>query len=379
MSYRRKITWLCLIVAAAGIKIFSFFPGAVETVYSRSVYPVVARTQRILFGWIPFSVGDILYAAAALLLLYRLFLLIRRIRRRELKRGWLFRGVRQTVFVALWVYVVFNLLWGLNYNRLGIADQLQLTITPYTKAELNELTEVLLEQLNDLSNWPGMHREELAKMGTLRAGAVRAYDSLGSGDPRFAYRSPSVKASLFSYPGLYVGFAGYYNPFTGEAQVNTDDPVFGQPFTTCHEMGHQLGYAKENEANFIGFLAARESPDPDFQYSVYLELFLYAYRELYARDSTLARPYRDQLTPVVKGDLRTMKRFNLKYANPLEPVIWKLYGQYLHANRQPQGIVTYSEVTAWLIAYARKNGRESIKTPEGGPRPKMLRPPGEPF
>jgi hypothetical protein len=379
MSEQRKITWICLVVAAIGIKIFSFFPGAVETVYSRGLYPVVARMQRILFGWIPFSVGDILYGAAIIFLLYRLVRGIRRLVRREIGKGWLFRAARQTVYAVLWVYVAFNLLWGLNYNRLGIADQLQLKITPYTDAELNELTEILLEQLNDLSNWPGMHREELTKMSNLRAGAVRAYDSLGAGESRFVYRSPSVKPSLFSYPGLYIGFAGYYNPFTGEAQVNTDDPVFGQPFTTCHEMGHQLGYAKENEANFIGFLAARKSPDPNFQYSVYLDLFLYAYRELYARDSLLAKPYRDQVSAGVKEDLRALKRFNLKYANPLEPIIWKLYGRYLLANRQPHGIVTYSEVTAWLVAYAKKNGRESIKTTVGGPKPRMLRPAGEPF
>jgi hypothetical protein len=156
------------------------------------------------------------------------------------------------------------------------------------------------------------------------------------------------------------------------------DPLFGQPYTTCHEMGHQLGYAKENEANFIGFLAARSSPDAAFQYSVYLDLFLYSVRELYVRDSVLAKTFKGRLAPGVRDDLRELQRFNRKYANPLEPLIWKIYGRYLQANHQPQGIVTYSEVTAWLIAYAHKNGRESIKGRVGGV-PSGLHMPGEPF
>jgi hypothetical protein len=356
MALRRKITWIILIALTVGIAVFSRYPAAVEKYYSTGLYPVIARGQRLLVGWIPFSVGDLLYAVVVILLGYRLVRLIRRLVRREAGKGWLLRVVRQVVFVLLWVYVVFNLLWGLNYNRLGIADQLGLQVSPYTTAELSELTAVVVGELNDLNGWAKMHRVDLAHTAALRAGAVRAYDSLAADDPRFGYRSPSVKASLYSYPGLYVGFAGYYNPFTGEAQVNTLDPLFGQPYTTCHEMGHQLGYAKENEANFIGFLAATASPDPAVRYSTYLDLYQYALRELYFRDSMLARNYRSMLAPGVREDLRELRRFNRKYENDLEPKIWAAYSRYLRANGQPQGVNTYSEVTAWLIAFVKKFG-----------------------
>jgi hypothetical protein len=378
MALRRKITWIILIALTVGIAVFSRYPAAVEKYYSTGLYPVIARGQRLLFGWMPFSVGDLLYGVVVILLGYRLVRLIRRLVRREAGKGWWWRLVRQVVFVLLWVYVVFNLAWGLNYNRLGIADQLGLQIQPYTTVELDELTEVVLEELNDLNGWAKLHRMDMDHTSSLRAGAVRAYDSLAADDPRFTYRSPSVKPSLYSYPGLYVGFAGYYNPFTGEAQVNTMDPLFGQPYTACHEMGHQLGYAKENEANFIGFLAARSSPDPSFRYSVYLDLYIYAIRELYYRDSLLAKGFKEKLAPGVREDLRELQRFNRHYENPLEPKIWGVYSQYLKANRQPHGIVSYSEVTAWLIAYARKYGRESIKS-RGVGLPPILRPSGEPF
>ncbi len=142
------------------------------------------------------------------------------------------------------------------------------------------------------------NRARLAALPSLRTEAVGAYDSLAIAEPQFAYRVRSVKASLFSYPGLYIGFAGYYNPFTGEAQVNMLDPDFRLPYTTCHEMGHQLGYAKENEANFIGFLACRGVRlIRRSGIRLISDLYGYAIQELYFRDSVLAM--------VVKGKLRS--------------------------------------------------------------------------
>jgi hypothetical protein len=361
MALRRKITWIILITLTVVIAVFSRYPAAVEKYYSTGMYPVIARGQRLLFGWIPFSVGDLVYGVVVILLGYRLVRLIRRLVRREAGKGWWWRLVRQVVFALLWVYVVFNVLWGLNYNRLGIADQLGLRVRPYTDADLFELTSEVIGEVNALYDSAEARRGGLSHFGLLRAGAVEAYDSLAGPQPTFAYRSPSVKSSLFSYPGLYIGFAGYCNPFTGEAQVNIGDPVFTQPFTICHEMGHQIGFAKEDEANFVGFLAARSSPDPAFQYSVYLDLYPYAIRELYMRDSGLAKTLRGKLAPGVREDLKELQRFNRKYENPVEPWIWNLYGRYLKANRQPQGIVTYSELTAWLIAYGKKFGMDVIR------------------
>ncbi|HTR29305.1 MAG TPA: DUF3810 domain-containing protein [Puia sp.] len=361
MYSRRKITWVCLIGVAILIKVFAYFPDTVEKYYSRGLYPIVSRLQRALFGWVPFSVGDLLYGVVVVVALRWIILSVRTLIRREAGSGWLLRGGRKVAFAILWVYVLFNLEWGLNYNRLGIADQLQLNVKPYTTGELQTLTDVLLAELNRLDSVARLHRTDLRRMATLRSGAVRSYDSLAVADPRFAYRGVSVKASLFSYPGVYIGFAGYYNPFTGEAQVNTMDPLFGLPYTTCHEMGHQLGYAKENEANFIGFLAARSSADPAFSYSAYLDLFLYSFRELRFRDSVLAKTYKGRLGPGVRADLLEQERFNRRYSNDLAPGIWALYGSYLKANRQPHGIVTYTEVTAWLISYANQRGWDALK------------------
>jgi len=360
MGTRRKITWICLIVLAVIIRIFSGRPEAVEKYYSMGLFPIISRIQRSLFGWIPLSVGDVLYAALLIALFYGLVNFIRKLVKRELRWAGVLVFLRRLVFFCLLIYVLFNGLWGLNYDRKGIASQLELNVKPYTTPELTELVQRISVRLNGLDSVAHLGRGELSASRAVYNGAVDAYASLAGSDPRFSYPRPSVKTSIFSYIGAYIGFSGYYNPFTGEAQVNTVTPEFTQPYTTCHEMGHQLGYAKENEANFAGYLSARASPDPVFRYSAYFELYTYAASELYRRDSNLVAGFRKQLRPGIRADFRELKEYNRKYANPMEAHIWALYGGYLRANRQPQGIVTYSDVTAWLIAYGKKNGWESI-------------------
>jgi len=360
MSTKQKIAWICLVVLALGIKILSRWPEAVEKYYSTGVYPVLSRIQRFLFGWVPFSIGDVIYAAVVIGLVAGLVRLIRKLIRQPVGWGLFLPLFRRVLFAILLIYVLFNGLWGLNYDRKGIASQLQLTVQPYTTPELTRLVQHIIVRLNDVDSLARASRAELYSSRRLYTGAVLAYDSLAVRDSRFAYPSPSVKSSLFSQVGAYIGFSGYYNPFTGEAQVNTVVPVFTRPYTTCHEMGHQLGYAKENEANFAGYLSARSSANAAFRYSAYFELYLYAASELYRRDSSLVRSFRKQLHPGIREDVRELQRYNLKYANPMESHIWRWYGGYLRANRQPQGLVTYTEVTAWLIAYAKKNGWDAI-------------------
>ena len=278
----------------------------------------------------------------------------------RLHRQYLLYCTGRLVSLALWVYVIFNFLWGLNYDRPGIAIQMHLESKPYTKDELKNLLSAIVFRMNTLDSASRMARKELNRKAGLFRESTEAYRNYAVHNDAFYYRTPSVKPSLYSYLGNYLGFSGYYNPFTGEAQVNTTVPIFVQPFTTCHEIGHQLGYAKEEEANFAGYLAAKSSYNPAFLYSVYLDLYLYAGSELYVRDSTSFIPYRESLKPSIRQDLKDLKAFNKKYENPFEPIIRKLYGDYLKANSQPQGMNSYDEVVGLAIAYYKKFGREAF-------------------
>jgi|SRR5579871_4910178 len=117
----KKRNWIILIVVSLAIKLFSLFPGAVETVYSTGIYPLIARLLRILFGWIPFSIGDIFYAAITIWLLYQIISFFKKLFKKQLDKNYLISTLKRTLFVLLVIYVSFNILWGLNYNRKGIA------------------------------------------------------------------------------------------------------------------------------------------------------------------------------------------------------------------------------------------------------------------
>lgn len=353
---RRNRVLLVLLGIAIIIKIFSLFPEAVESIYSNGMYPVISRIQRFFLGWIPFSIGDLLYAFVIIYLLVHIRKFGLRLFRKNVNKIYLIAAVRKILSLALIIYMWFNISWGLNYNRVGIGRQLEVLPYDYSNHDLLEVMKQLTTKLNTLYS-PGLQqRSSLHKKRFLFNNAVDAYANLHKKDHQFLYKVPSVKPSIYSYLGNYLGFTGYYNPFTGEAQVNTTVPVFIRPFTTCHEIGHQLGYAKESEANFAGYLSARSSNNPAFRYSVYFDMYSYARGYLYAADSMMLKKLDSTLAPGVKKDFRDRNEFFSSRANPFEVLIDNLYGEYLRANEQPSGKISYNEVILLLVAYYKKHG-----------------------
>jgi len=346
-----------LIVIAIAIKIFSLYPAAVEEYYTHGIYPWIGFVQRTLLGWIPFSVGDLLYAWVVIWLVRRLIKMVRTIRRKQAGRRYWQQTLVSAATLSLYVYVLFNGLWGLNYNRYGIEYEMELDAFNYDSRDLVAVTHALASRMNELQPASLATRPKLERKSALFAGASEAYRNLQAENPGFGYRYPSVKPSIYSYLGNYLGFTGYYNPFTGEAQVNTTVPVFIRPFTTCHEIGHQLGYAKESEANFSAYLSGTAAADSAFVYSVYFEMYAYAARYLYYADSLALKSISAQLSPAVKKDIQELRTFFRQYDNPFETYIDKLYSEYLKANEQPSGKMSYNEVVGFLVAYYRKHGR----------------------
>jgi hypothetical protein len=239
----------------------------------------------------------------------------------------------------------------LNYNRTGIAGQLDLEINDSSSSELYMLSKLLIGKTNH-------YRPAVTAIGYERSAfsANEAYETLQAKYPFLNPAPQSLKSSLFGVVGNYLGYSGYYNPFSGEGQVNMSVPGFLVPFVACHEMAHQAGYAKESEANFVGFLAARESRDSATLYSTYFNMFLYANRELSYLDSTAAKENMKALSPAVREDIRHYRAYLQRYDSPLGSMVDVLYNQYLKLNEQPAGQRSYNQVVLWLMAYYRKEG-----------------------
>ena len=354
-------SWVLLIVLTIIIKWASWYPGFVERNYSQGLYPVITKVQRFLFGWIPFSVGDLLYGFLIIVFLYKAFKFFKLMIMKKLNRKYFVVALQQSIFILLFFYVFFNILWGLNYNRQGIAYQLKLEVKEYSLEDLDTLTNVIQSRVNYYAQFvTEAQRDSFNKKSRLFSSAVEAYDEAAKKYSFLKYRPKSIKPSLFSYLGNYLGFQGYYNPFSGEGQVNTTVPRFLEPYVTTHEMAHQLGYGKESEANFVGFLACRSYNSNVFRYSVYFDMYRYAIGEIYRADSNLAKSFQMKAHAQVLKDQKEFSNFYRRYSNPIEPVIMWGYGHFLKANNQPAGKRSYNEVVAWLVAYYKKFGTEAL-------------------
>lgn len=343
------------VVAAGVVTLLSNSSYFVEQIYAKRLYPWISGFLRTITGWTKISIGDWLYVAvfvSVLLVIIRtvIFLVKEGISWEKTAAGGLYL-IRKVANL----YIIFMLLWGLNYSREGVASQMKLSSGEYSTAELQQLVTELVQRVNTTRRALGDSVQYPAP-DTLYRQAIRAYSAAAVQYPFLTYKHPSVKTSTFSTPLTYLGYTGYYNPFSGEAQVNTTVPPYYVPFIACHEMAHQLGYGDESEANFVGFLSARASDQPVFHYSAYYDLFSYANGELFSRDSVAARSNYRELDTLVKIDMRNARRFFSRYKSRMEPVVKFLYGEYLKANNMPQGIDTYEAVTAWLIAYRKKYG-----------------------
>ncbi|MBI2282190.1 MAG: DUF3810 domain-containing protein [Bacteroidetes bacterium] len=348
------------------ISLFSLFPEQVERLYSLGIYPALASTLRTLTRWVPFSLGDILYAWIFLLMLIGLVRLLRLLYRRELTRARLILIGFSFLSAVLWVFIVFQLMWGLNYHRLGIAYQLRINKNGYSREEVTSLAHQLIYQLNECRRQIGDTVLPEPPLDTLYREAYRSYERVSYEYEFLHYQNRSVKPSLYSGIADYVGFTGYYNPFTGEAQLRTDLPRVLIPYITLHEMAHQLGYASESEANFVGFLAAMASKNVYVRYSAYLDLFSYAQGEQvrmygkekdYSQFEAMILQNRSLLDTLVKRDRKEIREFFYKRRNRISPAVSGLYDQYLKLNKQTEGVNSYNEVVGWLIAYQKKYGK----------------------
>jgi hypothetical protein len=358
-NYKRtnfnKLILVLLLLIIVLVKVVSLNKDWVEQFYSEGLYIPIGKFYRFLFGWLPFSIGDILYTLAALFIIYWIVKTIRVIKRGSLTRRRLsIRLEKWAIFIAI-VYILFNLNWGLNYNRKGIQYQLKINSAPYSRDDLTVITRELVVMVNKTKKATG--NGLCPADSTIMRQSYTAYERAALAYPYLKYRQKSVKRSLYGKAGNYLGFAGYYNPFTGEAHLNLTLPRFIIPFVACHEMAHQVGYANESEANFVGYLTAIHSPNVLFHYSGYLDLFRYSNLELSLRDSVTARQNYQQLDPLVKRDLTELRNFYKSYRNPVEPFIKLFYDQYLKANQQDKGVDSYNEVVGLLIAYYKKYGK----------------------
>ena len=356
---RNKILTILLFIQIGLVYLLSKFPDHIENIYSNGIYVLISSIFRTIFGWFPFSVGDLLYTFLVILIIRFLILVIKR--RFGNMKSILFQvGANLSVF-----YFCFYFFWGLNYSRPPIISSLNLEITETTLTEqryniekLENLADKILYKIIRLQNELVSHDSIAVQVPYSKSEILNytsiGYENLSNTFKQFKYKPSSIKKSIYSLPLTYMGFAGYFNPLTGEAQVDYLIPKISLPMTCSHEVAHQLGIASESEANFVGFLAASFHNDKYFQYSAYLGAFRYILYDIYMYDSENYENYVSKIPLGVKKNIRQSQDFWNSYKNPFEPFFKIFYDNYLKANQQKMGISSYNQVVELLLAYDAK-------------------------
>lgn len=314
-----------------------WLPGFGEW-YATRIYPALVGSAGRIFGAFPFSVVEALLYP---LLIYIVWYGIRHIRQgRQIAN-------RAFFMVSLFLFL-YTVNCGINYYRAPFSSFLDYEIKAGTKQDLESLLAELTAQVN-------------TAQGQLTAGTTdvsresrAAMERLGLVYPSLSGFYPQPKGLLFSRVMSVQQLAGIYSPFTVEANYNREMPFYNIPHTACHELSHLKGFMREDEANFIGFLACIGSEDMEFRYSGYLMAWIYAGNALAADDKELYRTYWNLLNESSRQELLDNSLFWQQYDSKAAEVAERMNDTYLKANSQRDGVKSYGRVVDLLLAWHMK-------------------------
>jgi len=336
----------------AFLRIIAQYPTEIEKYYSNGLYIYISKFLNLLFGWIPFSVGDILYAILLIVILKNIFTTLKN-RRIGLKNTFFKIGG----FISV-LFFLFHLNWGLNYFRQPVHKTLNFEREKYATNELVDFTEKLIVKINQvhlsITKNDTIIIDNTLDKKQLKEVSYDVYAQFQQKYPQYSHKNLKAKHSLFSLPLTYMGFAGYLNPITNEAQVNSLIPKNTYPMIVCHELAHQVGIASESEANFIGYLATKNSNDAYFNYSGYLMALRFCLYEIFQNDPQKFETLKVEINKGILKDIRQSEAFWESYQNWSEQYFKTFYDTFLKANKQKDGMKSYNKVVVLLINYHKK-------------------------
>ena len=350
MKYKKLLAFL-LPVQIVIVQLLSVFPEFIERYYSNGFYPILSNVSRTVLGWIPFSVGDLIYFIVIFWLARSIWL-----GRKNWKTQWQSKLISVVAGFSVF-YFLFHLLWAMNYHRVPLFEKMQIE-KEYTDVDLLDFTKKLIAKTNLIHSKIESNDTTAVQnpysQDTIFKMTLSGYDSLATSYDFFKYENPSIKKSLISLPLTYMGFGGYLNPFTNEAQVNDRLPMYNFPFTVNHEMAHQIGYASESEANFIGFLSTVKNGDLYFQYAGYSYALRYCLRIWKLRDKKVLADLEKSIRPGILKNYDESEAFWKKHNTPIENGFKIFYDRFLKINRQQDGLESYGKFVNLMVNYYRE-------------------------
>lgn len=351
----KKILGIFLLIEIVVFHLLSKQTGWVENFYVPYIFKPISYFLRITTAPFPFSVGLVLVYFVGFTLAFYFLKSIINIYKKQLSFKQFLINI---LAVAAPLYLYYMLTWGLLYYRMPIAEKLGYGSRPIELEELKSLCSVLVQetnlarkQLND------SEIEETSPQSIIKV-ASQSFEKV----PHLKYPNTNIKLATGSKFIAYFGTGGIYTFWSGEANVNQIHPNHDLPEVCLHEMAHQTGFASEDEANYIAWLAGKNHPNKLFKYSAHYNVVWRSLARLWAADSTYANALYKQIDSTVYQDFEIAQARWKPYRNLFrEFIVIPFYSLFLKANGQEEGINSYDAVVDLIIFERRK---QSAGSPE---------------
>lgn len=284
------------LVSIVMLQIAAAFWKELAAWYVMHMYPFFLWLFGSISGSFPFPVAE------AIACLSVVFFIIYMIRFFGKKMGEKARNLFLGLLCILTILSVINR--GINACAPSFAERESVKPGRYYEADLKEFCEFLIGQINenttDLSGGKHITWEEAGR---------QAMVNLGTQFPSLKGFYPDPKEMVYSPLLSSVRLGGIYVPFTVEVIYNGEMTAFNIPFTICHELAHAKGFIREDDADFIAYLACVSSEDQELRYSGYLSAWLYAGNNLAEADPEEYRRLSRLLSQQAKEDLKASNEF----------------------------------------------------------------------
>ena len=329
---------------------FSKLPSAVKAF--EFFFEIQKNLHLTIFSWIPVSVGDIFYIS---IFAFLFFIIVKIIRKKNIKKQ-----VTRLFILLNIVYFFYQVFWGMLYFQQPIIENL--SNQKPTNSELKAFSLHYLERCKKSRNLIKEDKNRVFRINDIDR--VKKEILINQREiPRFIngklpVEERSIKPSIFKKLMSYTGIYGYYNPFTAEAQYNEMLPSTSLAFTIAHETAHQIGYAREQEANFIGFLIGRNSKDPELRYSTDFFVLRSLLNALSTDNPDFVHSVIENYSPGMQRDSKFEKEFRKQHKGWLDTFFGYANDIFLKTNQQ-EGSITYSYFVDLLIRYEREENKKN--------------------
>ena len=312
------------------------------------------------FGLFPFSISEFFIVFAIATAIIYLTLIVRKfLLDSEHRSDTLLRFVSTLFGISGTIYFAFMVFCGYNYQRLTFSEHSGLITRLSSVEELAGLCTELSQRANKIrvllpEDEGGVMASAFSSHYQTAVYASTAYQNLSDIYPVVGGYTPRAKPVLLSRGMSYLDITGVYFPFTFEGNINVDIVPYNIPATITHELAHFKGFMREDEANFIAYLACIHSGNNEYLYSGLMLALIHSTNALYSADRELCQQIQDIWIPGVKADISANNAYWRRFDTPVATVSTAVNNAYLKANRQEDGVKSYGHMVDLLLADYRQ-------------------------